>query len=84
MYEIVVRRVDPVEGGTNWPVTATMSLYLAQEARDVKAAQMMKLGFKGKRNAAGVWRMSKWVRDGLMPRRVMVSVFIRQMPVCLN
>ena len=84
MYEIVVRRYDPVEGSVNWPCDSTTSLYLATEARDAKARQLIAAGFKGKRNAAGVWRLSKYVRDGLMPKRVMVKVFIRQMPTCLN
>lgn len=84
MLEVVVRRVDPIEGSTNWPFTSTASQYLAQQLRDAKAHELMCQGFRGKKNAAGVWRLSKWEIFGVVPKRVRVSVFIRPMPVCQN
>ena len=77
-FEIVVKRV----GGVAWVAGNTADMLLAYEMRNRLVSEYQRTGFSGKRNAAGVWRLSK--RDG--GKRVRLAVYVRPVatPVCLN
>lgn len=77
-FEIVVKRV----GGVLWVAGNTTDLLLAYETRNRLVSEYQRSGFTGKRNAAGVWRLSK--REA--GRRVRLAVYVRPVatPVCLN
>jgi hypothetical protein len=78
MFEIVVWRVRGVE----WVAGESPSLLMAYEARNRLVSEYQRTGFSGRRNSAGVWRLSK--RDG--GKRVRLAVYVRSAttPVCLN
>jgi hypothetical protein len=74
MFEIVVRRLGGADGSTSVGVANTNDLATALDLRNRKAAELIGRGFKGRRNAAGVWRLSK--RD--FGKRVRLAVYVRQ------
>jgi hypothetical protein len=78
MFEIVVWRVRGVE----WVAGKSPDLLMAYEARNRLVSEYQRTGFSGRRNSAGVWRLSK--RDG--GKRVRLAVYVRTAttPVCLN
>jgi hypothetical protein len=78
MFEVVVHRVR----GVDMVVGRPDSLLMAYELRNRLVSKYQTAGFTGKRNTAGVWRLSK--RDG--GRRVRLAVYVRPVatPVCWN
>lgn len=69
MFEIVVRRVR----GVSMVVGQTSDMLTAYEVRNRLVSQYQRAGFSGRRNAAGVWRLSKH-EDG---RRVRLAVYVQ-------
>jgi hypothetical protein len=72
MFEIVVKRV----GGIAWPVGQTHDMLTAYQVRNRLVSKYQREGFSGRRNSAGVWRLSK--RDG--GRRVRLAVYVVSVP----
>jgi hypothetical protein len=78
MYDVRLKRV--ARDGVDISVGVVTDLMSAYELRNRKAAELIAKGFRGGRNSAGVWRLSKYERG----RRVRVSVYVAHLPVCLN
>lgn len=70
IYEVVVKRV----AGAAWVEGSYADLHSAVAARAHTVGRYRQTGFVGKRNAAGVYRLSAR-RDG---KRVRLAVFVRQ------
>lgn len=72
MYQVIVKRI----GGVPLIIHLTTDALTAYQARNEAVSRYQRIGFTGKRNAAGVWRLSKR-EDG---KRVRLAVYVQTVP----